>query len=277
MAESQHATIVGGRGFIGSALVRQLRSEGWTCNIIARGEALPIEAGHLGTVFYCAGLTADYLLRPFDTVEAHVCMLAKVLQTTAFDRLVYMSSTRLYDGLDSQQQGREASSFLVDPAFPRHLYDLTKLTGEALCHAVAPERAAVVRLSSVYSEHGNTDGFMGPLLSKVASMPRGSSVVVDSSPYFSRDYIHIDDVVQIVCAVARRGRLNCYNVASGINLRNEELASILLRRTGRRLEFMKDSQVPPLPTIDVQSVRNDLGLAPRSLDTALHDWFAQLD
>ena len=91
------ATLIGGEGFIGRRLQARLRREGWTCQVPARDAPWLLERP-LGHVFHCAGLTADYAARPFDTVEAHASLLARLLRDADFEALVYLSSTRLYDG-----------------------------------------------------------------------------------------------------------------------------------------------------------------------------------
>ena len=105
---------------------------------------------------YCAGLTADYLARPFDTVQAHVSHLAQVLQhglaQGMLQSLVYLSSTRLYDGLGDLGEESEAGEDAVlpmDPANPRHLYDFSKGLGESLCHVAGQGRGCVVGAGSI--------------------------------------------------------------------------------------------------------------------------------
>ena len=81
------ATLIGGHGFIGRRLHARLQSEGWTCQVPARDEPWLFRRP-LGHVFHCAGLTADYAARPFDTVEAHSTLLARVLRDADFEAVV---------------------------------------------------------------------------------------------------------------------------------------------------------------------------------------------
>ncbi len=87
-------TVIGGAGFVGRRLADTLRRAGhevWGA-CARRPRALHPDLGH---VYYCAGLTADFAARPFDTVTAHVSLLADVLRANRFAHLVYLSSTRL--------------------------------------------------------------------------------------------------------------------------------------------------------------------------------------
>jgi nucleoside-diphosphate-sugar epimerase len=111
---AMHATLIGGHGFIGRHLQAQLRSLGWTCDVPLRDDVSLFQRD-LGHVFYCAGLTADFRQRPYDTVEAHVALLSNVLQQASFLSLTYLSSTRVYAGASTTDEGRR---YRYAPTFP---------------------------------------------------------------------------------------------------------------------------------------------------------------
>src|ERR1700754_1764426 len=124
------ATVVGAAGFVGARLTSRLRADGWDVYAPAKGDP-ELLSRDLGTVFYCAGLTADYDARPFDTVEAHASLVSELLRADHYERLVYCSSTRLYDG-PRKAESNEAEPLVFDPADPRRVYDLSKALGENL-------------------------------------------------------------------------------------------------------------------------------------------------
>ncbi|MFN9848345.1 MAG: NAD-dependent epimerase/dehydratase family protein, partial [Alphaproteobacteria bacterium] len=155
-------TVVGARGFVGARLAGRLAAEGarpWTP---AKGDPELLKRD-LGVVYYCAGLTADYDRRPFDAVEAHASLVSEILRAGRFDRLIYCSSTRLYDGLP-QAEVDEAASLVFDPADPRRVYDLSKALGENLTLARSGGRGVVARLSNVYDGAEGSPGFLSEWL-----------------------------------------------------------------------------------------------------------------
>jgi len=156
------ATVVGAAGFVGSRLALRLAADGWDVYAPAKGDPELFERD-LGTVFYCAGLTADYDSRPFDTVEAHASLIARLIQADRFERLVYCSSTRLYDG-QRKAEAHEAEALVFDPADPRRVYDLSKALGENLTLARSGGRGAVARLSNVYDWAEGAPGFLSEWL-----------------------------------------------------------------------------------------------------------------
>lgn len=271
----RECTIIGGHGFIGSHLSKRLMTLGCQPKLFGRGDRLE-DFLPLGTVFYCAGMTADYLESAGATVVSHASLLAEVLQTEAFDQVIYLSSTRLYDRFSPDQLTSENSDFPINPSQPRHLYDLTKLTGECLCQLVKSAPAHIARLSGVYSENFAKDGFMGTLLSKLAQTPRGGVVTIDSSPGISRDYVHIDDVVSALMLMSDRKGNEIYNVASGINISNQEISEIMKRRTGRFIEFTQREDAQQFASVDVSRLSEHFSFTPRDLESALDPWLDAL-
>lgn len=275
MAEARHATVIGAAGFIGRHLARHLRGEGFEVHEAARGDARWLE-GPLGHVYYCAGLTADYAQRPHDTVEAHVALLNRVLQQGRFDALVYLSSTRLYDG-SLADPADEDVPLALRPQQPRHLFDLSKALGEALCRAAGGGRARVARLSCVVRDADDTGGFLPQLLRDVARSVAGAEggsaprLCVDTTPSAARDYVHLDDVLRALVLIATRGTQPVYNVAGGRNLANRELFARLRELSGCEIVALRHDIVRPAPRIDISRLRREFGWRPACVLDKLAD------
>jgi nucleoside-diphosphate-sugar epimerase len=270
---NKRATVIGAKGFVGAALLKRLETAGWQCWAPERFQPWPCNDRSLGVVFYCAGLTADYLARPFDTIDAHVNTLSQILQSQHFERLIYLSSTRLYDSLGHEELVRESDAILVHPENPRHLYDISKLAGEALCYAVGNGRTRIARLACVYRDENDPDGFLGGLLGKVKACSRGEKIRIDSSPHFLRDYVHLDDVIDALEMMAISGNHFIYNIASGVNWCNLDLARLISLHTDRLIEFDRDDRPHSVSFVDPTRVRDELGVYLRPPDEALHKWF----
>jgi len=251
-------TVIGGAGFVGQRLVRALRHAGHEVYVPRRDDAGLFERD-LGRVFYCAGLTADFAARPFDTVEAHVGLLAALLRAGRWDHLIYLSSTRLYDS-SALPVGDEAGALTLQPANPRHLYDLSKALGENLCLTLAPRRTAVARLSCVFDWCAGAPGFLSEWLQRAAAE---RAFRLDSDAAFVRDYIHLDDVVQALAAMSARGAQGIFNVASGANVSNGELAEVF-NRAGWQVELARATRPQPAAVCSVARLRA-LGVAPRDV------------
>jgi nucleoside-diphosphate-sugar epimerase len=257
-------TVLGASGFIGTRLVRRLLGSGFDCFTPAREDRRLFDQP-LGTVFYCIGLTSDYLADHYATVEAHVGQLARILRDSSFERLVYLSSTRLYDS-SSSPTALESDDLMVNPAFPRHLYDLSKALGENLCLNSSGGRGSVARLSCVYDREPGSPGFMSELIDRLR---RDRDIRLDSSSGTVRDYIALDDVVEALIAISIQPDTGIFNVASGENVSNGEIADFL-NQAGCNVSLSRTTDRQTVPGCDVSKLRA-LGLAPRVVRAYLAD------
>ena len=253
-------TVFGASGFIGAHAVRRLRRAGHDVQAPARDA--PVEQRPLGHALYCIGLTADYARRPYDTAEAHVGVLNRILREGQFESLVYLSSTRLYDS--GGVAGREDADLALNPNNPRHLYDLSKALGESLC--IAHGRARVARLSCVYSDAMETGDFLPRLVRRAL---RERHIALEAPANGARDYIHVEDVCAVLIDIALRGRRPIYNVASGENVANGALCTLIGDLTGARIAPAASRPDLRLPQIDASAIAADFAAAPAPLEANL--------
>lgn len=217
-SSQKSVTVLGGGGFIGSRLAYHLRGLGCTVYVPGR-ESTEIFEQDLGTVIYAIGLTADFRSRPYETAEAHVGLFARLLEKANYTSVTYLSSTRVYRGAPS---GREDETLRTFPDGDG-LYNLTKLTGEALC--LQSGKGNVARLSNIVGE-GASESFVAQLIAEAKT----GHIHLHSSPESAKDYLLIDDAVSALTALAFSGAVGIYNVASGHNTTTTELLTALQTR-----------------------------------------------
>ncbi|OYD49362.1 NAD-dependent epimerase/dehydratase family protein [Acidovorax kalamii] len=252
-------TVLGASGYIGSRLVVHLRAQGHTVWAPARGDA-EVFARPLGHVIHCVGLTADFRTRPFDTVDAHVGLLAEVLRRAQFDSLLYLSSTRVYMGATRTDEDAPLS---VLPGDPSYLYNLTKLTGESLCHASGRTGVRVARLSNVVGP--GLDAASGNLVADLLHQARQGRVVLRSDPQSAKDYVQVADILDWLPRIALQGRATVYNLASGCQTSHAQWLDWLQARTGCAVEVLPGGPLQPFPPIAVSRLQGEWGVVPRPL------------
>jgi nucleoside-diphosphate-sugar epimerase len=255
-------TVLGGRGFVGSHLVRHLRSQGHDCIVPERNDETVFRRP-LGRVVYAIGLTADFRSRPLETVEAHVCLLRRLLETADFESLTYLSSTRVYAGITDTS---EAARLQVNPNDPSDLYNLSKLMGESLCLHGGRPGLKVARLSNIVGLRPDPDMFIDQLLDEGR---RTGQVVFRTSLRSRKDYLHVDDAVALIARIALSGNDGIYNVASGEGITNGEIARALTAEMG--YEVFVDDGAPTwdFTAIDVGRAKAHFGFSPQ----AFSDYF----
>jgi nucleoside-diphosphate-sugar epimerase len=259
-------TVLGAKGFIGSRLLAALKKTGATCNAPARGDE-KVFTQKLGTVFYCIGLTNDYKDRPHETVEAHASLLNRILEQASFDRLIYLSSTRLYDGLNSTAENADLT---LNPANPRHLYDFSKGLGENLCLNASKSPASVARLSSVYDDGPDATGFMPDLLRR---LKKERAFALDSSSGIVRDYVHVNDVVEGLIKMAEQTTSEIVNIGSGENVSNQDIVDAL-NATGCDITLQRQSTRENPPVTDIHKLKA-LGVNPLPVRSYLQTYLKE--
>lgn len=255
-------TVLGAGGFIGSQLVGALKGED-RADVYAplrqgKGDIFDdLRDRDLGHVFYCIGLTANFRNRPFDTVEAHVCLLRRLLEYGRFESLTYLSSTRVYEDATTT---RESAILQVSPDNPGHLYNLSKLLGESLCLA-SGGKARVARLSNVFGRAMPQQNFISQVLKEAADTGR---VQFLTAPQSVKDYVSVTDIIRWLPQIALHGTHSIYNVASGGNTSNAELA-LLLEKKRIAVSFAEGAPEWSFPVIDTSRLVQEFGGAQSSL------------
>ena len=252
-------TVIGSSGFIGSALVQYLMKLNHEVLEIHRDNLNFLDHDiDLGHVIYCFGLTGNFRFKPFDTVDAHVCILANLL-SKKFDSWLYLSSTRIYSGIDDI--ANESARLSVFPDSDG-IYDISKLLGESLCLSLKNEKIRVARLSNVYGEGQSTNTFLGSLIDDVR---RHKDLIINESPDSSKDYISIEDVIDILVRIAISGKDRLYNVASGEVVRHSHIAKIIDNATQLSVSFKKGASKRVFPAIDISKIKREFSFSPRLL------------
>ncbi|MFL5981174.1 MAG: NAD-dependent epimerase/dehydratase family protein [Gaiellaceae bacterium] len=250
-------TVLGATGYIGSHLVAMLERAG--AEVLAPSRGSSGWEADCGRIVYCIGLTGDFRSRPLDTIRAHVSYLADVLERARYESFTYLSSTRVYVDVE---RAAEDESLHVAPERSDDLYNLSKLVGEALCLRCAGENARVVSLSNVYGDPAPPHTFLSEILESASER---QEVVLRDHLDSEKDYVHVDDVVQLLRQISDSGRERIYNVASGANVSNRALLDVVRRETGCRIESNASAPVRRFPPIDTSRISSEFGFRPRSL------------
>jgi len=249
-------TVLGASGFIGSRLSAELRRRGWPVSMPPRDEDL---AGlDLGTVFYCIGLTGDASLRPLETIQAHVVKLAEVLRACRFDRLVYLSSTRLYLGASG---GSETDTLCIDPQDTGRLFNLSKAAGEALI-LDSGRPAHIARLSNAYGPDWESQNFLSTIIGDAC---RDGRIVLRDAPESAKDYVHVQDAIDALIHIGLEGTHTVYNVASGRNVTHGEIARGLHKLTGCSVGIGANPHTVVFPAIETSRLQAEHPFTPRSV------------
>jgi|GEM_PF-4926635 len=210
-------TVVGAKGIIGSHLVDLIKRQP-DLELIETDRGYKIQPNFdYGIVVYCAGITVNY--QNYGTVDAHVVHLNEWLERAMYSKIIYLSSTRIYNGLT---EGNEATERFVVSA--GDFYNQTKLLGESIVRFSCRRPYVIVRPSHVlaYTPHAPT--FFWTVLRQAREQGK---IELEESAEMSRNYIVIYDLVRILLFFARSDCSGIYNVCSASNVSNHEIVEII--------------------------------------------------
>jgi nucleoside-diphosphate-sugar epimerase len=225
-------TVLGASGWIGAALVAELQRQARPVLAVDRaGLAVWLaERDPQGQVIYAIGLTADFRQRPHATAEAHVGQLSQVMQRPGVERLLFLSSTRVYARSSDTRENAALPCLSSDPS---DLYNLSKLLGEALVLQDPRPGMKVVRLSNVVGPGQPLSTFVGELL---AEAHVGGIVTIQQPMDTAKNYVSLADVVRLLPLIAESGHQRLYNLGSNHNTSHQEVAA-WLERQGATVHF----------------------------------------
>lgn len=256
-------TIFGGKGFIGSALDRFLTSRGHDV-IVPERNILEISRDNLGHVIYSIGLTSDFRNRPLDTIEAHVCLLNRLIQNAQFDSWLYLSSTRVYSGLEDKKVNEDTPLKVIPDE--DGIYNLSKLTGEAICLTQANNKIRVARIANVFGPQQPEHTFLGLLLNEVK---KGKEIKILEGALSLKDYIFINDVCRYLEYIAIKGKYRIYNVASGVRVSHQDIAKAIDLLISTKVNFLQEASIRSFPQIDVTRLISEIKIKPKKLIESL--------
>jgi len=251
-------TILGGSGFIGSSLSKFLESEGnivHTPNI--RKEELP--ENNLGNIIYCIGVP-NFLEDPFKAVEAHSCLLKKILEKTRFDSFLYISSGRMY--YNFCKTTKEDNEITINPHERNDLYNISKALGESTCISSKKENIKIIRPSNVTGNSFTSNLFIPSIIRQVI---KENKIKLFSTLDSEKDYISIDDLIQIIPKILLAGKETIYNLAEGKNTTVKEITDKISMETNCEVIIDKNAKKFCPMRINTERVVNEFNFKPKSI------------
>ncbi|EPO4111639.1 NAD-dependent epimerase/dehydratase family protein [Enterobacter cloacae] len=245
-------TIIGGNGFVGQAICQELDKRGLAYDIIGRNDCLK-ENSQLDKIIYCAG-NGDCNNNPYDVFEANTNLLVKILKSTNFNRMVYLSSTRIYMNNDCST---EKSDLIVGFNDNRRLFNLTKLAAEEMLLR-SNKDIVILRPSNIYGTALKSPLFL-PSIIKDALIKREVNMYVDK--LYAKDYVSVGNVAEaaIFFSELHHSDNKIINIASGKNVSANEIASILEKETGCMINWhTKTTAQETFPVTDNKTFRQSI-------------------
>lgn len=248
--------VFGGNGFIGRAVGERLRQNGHSFFEVSRNatdkgafkaditdyNSLKTIEQQADVVIICTATLPKKTYSVDDVnvfIEGNITGIHNVLKWAlerGVSRVIYCSTLSMVPTAEGTRYEKE----LIDIS-SHYLYKITKATGEHLVMGFCREHQLhyyVLRITSVYGKEMKKD-----IIDLIAGKIERSEKFVITDHNAMVDYIHVKDVAKTIVACLFNANTNrIINVASGRNVKLKELAEIISRILGKRLEIEVKSE-----------------------------------
>lgn len=249
--------VVGGRGFLGAAVVRALQGDGATVTVSGREPGLLDPAAQI--LVWSAGSRAG---EDAELEEAHVqAPLVALAALPRVEAVVYLSSGEVY--------GAQAPPF--DEAAPRlgtSAYARAKVRGEDSVQRACAERgvrAVVVRPSVVYGPGQRSRQLLPHALEEL----RAGRPLALTAGEQTRDWIYVTDAARAVAALALGDHAGAFNVGSGQERTVRAALADLAQLLTAPAELLRFGALPYRPdepmryALCCERLRREVGVRPK--------------
>lgn len=241
--------LLGARGFIGSAVYRQLRAQdipvfappsvelNLTEAVAADKLALLLEPSD--AVVMLATLTPDKG-RDIATLMKNLVMMQSVcaaLEKCGCAQLVYFSSDSVHNPLTSRVTEET-------PVSPQDLYGVMHYTREIMARSLTKLSVLVLRPTIVYGLD-DTHNSYGPNRFRRTAQKEGKITLFGGGEEM-RDHIYIDDVAALTVRCLLHCSTGTLNVATGISKPFHEVAEMVAKQFKNGIEIIKTPRTNPI-------------------------------
>jgi UDP-glucose 4-epimerase len=283
--------VIGGNGFIGSRLVTRLRTAGDVVRVadlgkpradfewsgvdyrqlsLADGEAVTQALVGMDVVFHCASSTVPSTsnLDPVRDIEQNLVgavNLLEAMRKSAVRRIVYLSSGGTVYGhptivpVPETHDLNPISSYgVVKVAIEKYLFMYQSLYG------IEP---VILRPSNPYGPGQLPTGLQGLIASFLGKVAVGEVLPIWGDGEVVRDYLYIDDLVDMLFVAAHHTATGIFNVGSGQGHSVNHIVGVIAEVTQRDTKVLRmESRSFDVRRVvlDISQAREVFGWTPRT-------------
>jgi len=275
--------VTGGAGFIGSNIASALVSENDVCILdnLSSGSRSNIPEGatliegdirndddldrattDVDIIFHQAALISveESVEKPELTHEVNVSATVKLLERAREEsaRFVFASSAAVYGHPSGVPIAEDAST---DPMSP---YGLSKLAAEQYVQLYVDLydlSAVILRYFNVYGPGQMSSDYSAVISVFAKQAANHEPITVEGDGSQTRDFIHVQDIVQSNLLAASDDTTGVFNVGTGVSVSIRELAEIIRDVSGKESEIIHVDERPD----DINRSRADISLISEEL------------
>jgi nucleoside-diphosphate-sugar epimerase len=248
-------TIFGANGFLGNEFKNHFKKK--KIKFFTPTKKQTNFKRNLGHIIYCVG-SDDWKTNIHKGFHSNLGHLQKILFKNKFKTFIFLSSTRIY--LNSAKGTKENVAIKLNSLDKNDYYNLLKITSECLCLSLNNKNIKIVRLSNVLGKN-----FYSPLVlpTFIKNAVLKSKIKLFVNKMSTKDYIPINDVIELVLKINKSGKEQVYNVASGNNIKLIDLADIIKKETNCSILLKNQKKIVREPKINISKIKKEFNYRPK--------------
>ena len=237
-------TIFGHTGFIGSHLKKRLHYH--KLILPKRGEL--IFNKNLGDIIYCIGSDL-WKKNPYQSFHANLGYVPEIISNNKFTSFNFLSSIKIYENIHT---AKENSILKVNPNDPNSYFKITKICAESFLSS--HKKIKVIRLGNIYGNNFNAPLALSTFIRDSVRLKKINLTVNGNS---LKDYLSIDDAVNLILLIIDKGKKNIYNVASGKRLSLKQITTTIKKITNCKILNSNKNLNISEPKINIQRIKDE--------------------
>ena len=118
----------------------------------------------------------------------------------------------------------------------------------------------IARLTNVVGSDFGSKNFLYELIRSACDL---GHIELRSSATSEKDYLLLEDVVELLPKLATSGRHACYNVGAGQNIAHSEIVEAIASCTGARWRVADNAPTTTSRRVDIARAKAEFGFGPR--------------
>ncbi len=238
-------TIFGHTGFIGSHLKKKLK---YHKLILPKRDEI-IFKKDLGNIIYCIGSDL-WKKHGYEAFHANLGYIPEIINKNKFSSFNYLSSIKVYGNVQTTE---ENSMLKINPNDPNAYFMIKKICAESYLSS-QKKKFKIIRLSNIYGNNFNAPLALSAFIRDSIRLKKINLTINGSS---LKDYLSIDDAVNLILLIINKGKKNIYNIASGKRLSLNQITKKIKKITNCKILFSNKNLKINEPKINTQRIRNE--------------------
>lgn len=244
-------TIFGHTGFIGSHLKERLKKHKL---ILPKRNQFKVEK-FLGNIIYCIG-SDNWATDQYNSFKANVGFIPEITCNNNFNSFTFLSTTRIYK---NAKDTKEDSSFDICPKNTDDYYNIKKILGESFLLS-QKKKFNIIRLSNIYGDNYKSPLVLPRLINDAIKIKKINLTINKNS---KKDFLSINDAVEIIYKISKVSKGEIYNVASGKMYSLIEIAKEIQKYTECKIILKNQYIKVKEPKININKIRKKFNFKPK--------------